>query len=57
MNQPVFRYGFLAVLLLFTAFMTISAQEFRGSVTGTVTDPNGAVVPGATVLFMTVRLG
>jgi len=28
---------------------TISAQDFRGTISGTVTDPNGAVVPGATV--------
>jgi hypothetical protein len=26
-----------------------SAQEFRGTITGTVTDPNSAVVPGASV--------
>lgn len=40
---------------LFTALLTlifvstISAQEFRGTIMGTITDPNGAVVPGATV--------
>lgn len=28
---------------------TAAAQEFRGTITGTVTDPNGAVVPGAAV--------
>ncbi len=36
-------------LLLLTLFGAAAAQEFRGSITGKVTDPNGAVVPGATV--------
>jgi hypothetical protein len=30
-------------------FVTAGAQEFRGSITGKVTDPNGAALPGATV--------
>src|SRR5262245_3575101 len=38
----------LACLLL-TLLVSASAQEFRGSITGKVTDPNGAIVPGATV--------
>jgi len=40
--------GSTAFLLLFM-FLMASAQEFRGSITGKVTDPNGAVVPGAAV--------
>src|SRR5437764_15126939 len=36
-------------LLLLTLFGAAAAQEFRGSITGKVTDSNGAVVPGATV--------
>src|SRR5690348_16387646 len=41
------RTSVLALLLLSgTAMM---AQEFRASLTGTVTDPSGAAVPGATV--------
>lgn len=36
-------------LLTFLLVSTISAQEFRGTIAGTVTDPNGAAVPGATV--------
>jgi hypothetical protein len=35
----------LAVMFAATAF----GQEFRGSISGTVTDPNGAAVPGASV--------
>lgn len=37
------------LLLMFLMVFTANAQESRGSVTGTVTDPNGAVLPGATV--------
>src|SRR5438309_2002395 len=38
-----------AVLLTLLTFVFASGQEFRGSITGKVTDPNGAVVAGATV--------
>ena len=36
-------------LLTFLLISTVSAQEFRGTIAGTVTDPNGAAVPGASV--------
>ncbi len=36
-------------LLVFTFVTVVSAQDFRGTITGTVTDPNGAAVPGASV--------
>lgn len=45
---------FSALLTLFFV-SSISAQEFRGTVTGTVTDPNGAVVPGASVTVKNVE--
>ncbi|HYJ45500.1 MAG TPA: carboxypeptidase regulatory-like domain-containing protein, partial [Pyrinomonadaceae bacterium] len=49
------RRGITAVLLLLMAFMvSASAQEFRGSITGKVTDPNEAVVPGAEVSIKNV---
>ncbi|MGH9928775.1 MAG: carboxypeptidase-like regulatory domain-containing protein [Pyrinomonadaceae bacterium] len=38
-----------AIFLLMALASTLSAQTFRGSILGTVTDPNGAVLPGATV--------
>jgi hypothetical protein len=41
--------GIAAMLLLMVAFAIAGAQEFRGSLTGKVTDPNEAVVPGAEV--------
>jgi hypothetical protein len=33
------------------------AQEFRGTISGVVTDPSGAVVPGATVVVKELRTG
>ena len=38
-----------ALLILFSCAFAMG-QEFRGSITGRVTDPNGAVIPGATVV-------
>ena len=38
-----------AILLAASAPVTLRAQESRGKITGTVTDPNKAAVPGASV--------
>src|SRR2546422_826628 len=47
------KYKVLQVISLAILFSTLfalaSAQEFRGSIQGKVLDPNGAIVPGATV--------
>src|SRR5919107_5923614 len=40
---------FTALLLAAASPLTLRAQESRGKITGTVTDPNGAAVPGASV--------
>ncbi|MBP7474209.1 MAG: TonB-dependent receptor [Pyrinomonadaceae bacterium] len=41
---------FAMLMVLVAAMATVvSAQEFRGTISGTVSDPNGAVVPNATV--------
>lgn len=47
-------YGRTLVILYLalSLSMTISAQTSRGTVSGTVKDPNGAVVPGATVTLI-----
>lgn len=40
---------FAAILVAASAPMTLHAQESRGKISGTVTDPNKAAVPGASV--------
>lgn len=45
-----YRSRFVPVLLLILVPLTfVSAQTFRGTILGTVTDPNGALVSGARV--------
>lgn len=43
------RVGYLAVVFSLLISTSAFAQKISGTVTGTVTDPQGAVVPGATV--------
>jgi Carboxypeptidase regulatory-like domain/TonB-dependent Receptor Plug Domain len=42
-------FSFLFVFLFSATFWTLQAQSNSGSISGVVTDPSGAVVPGATV--------
>ena len=51
-TRPRAWIGALAVLLL--AIGSAVGQEFRGTITGTVTDPNGAIVSGASVTVKNV---
>lgn len=39
-----------AAFVLMIASTGVFAQEFRGTIAGTISDPNGAAVPGATVV-------
>jgi carboxypeptidase family protein len=49
---------FLAVCILFLCASSLAlAQAGRGSISGTVTDPNGAVVPGAPVTLLNRATG
>ena len=54
--------GAFATILLFFSLCLASpqhgfAQEFRGTISGTVTDPSGAVVPNATVEIKEIHSG
>ena len=42
-------FSFLFVFVFSAMFWTVQAQSNSGSISGAVTDPSGAVVPGATV--------
>ena len=55
MSKHAFSRGFVAALLLLLSFAVAGAQESRGALTGTVTDPNGASLPGATVEIRNVE--
>lgn len=50
-RSSIFGAFVFALLMFVSAAM---AQEFRGTITGVVTDPNGAVVPNATVVIRNV---
>lgn len=61
MNSPrltigVVRSGFYAVLLVFTS-ISVMAQAGRGTISGTVTDPSGGVLPGAQVTLLNKATG
>src|SRR5262245_47626855 len=48
---------FWAGLLLILAAFTVTAQEFRGSLAGKITDPNGALVQGSKVEIKNTETG
>src|SRR6476660_1670366 len=49
--------GFAAIALLIATAGSLSAQTFRGTILGIVTDPNAAVVPGASVSAKNIATG
>jgi hypothetical protein len=51
------RMAAMLAIVLFAITATGRAQEFRGTISGAVTDPTGAVVPGATVKIREVQTG
>ena len=55
MIQNLLKRGGFAALFLLLTFSFAHAQEFRGTIAGTVSDPNGAVVPAATVTVQNIE--
>ena len=55
MSKCIVRHSIPVVLLLLLVSVVASAQEFRGSLTGKVADPTGAVLPGSTVTVKNVE--
>lgn len=43
------KYAFILTLMTLLAIPQLYGQEFRASIMGQVTDPSGAIIPGATV--------
>lgn len=54
MKKKLRIFTVFSVLILTVFVSTTLAQEFRGTITGSVTDPNGAVIAGATVTVKNV---
>src|SRR5436190_6422226 len=48
-SQYRFMSAAIAAFMFAVFALGVSAQEYRGTISGTVTDPNGAVIPGAKV--------
>ena len=46
-----------ALLFIFLLSLTVSAQTFRGTILGTVTDPNHALVTGAKITVKNMNTG
>jgi hypothetical protein len=56
MSRKLIAKGMFFGVLVFMALVSANfAQEFRGTITGTVADPNGAVLPGATVVVKNIE--
>jgi len=51
------RLGVLTLLMLVSGFALLQAQVDRSTLTGTVTDPSGAVIPGANVTVVSASNG
>ena len=49
MRRPFFHWLFLSIFSLTLSIVTAHAQSNSGTLSGTITDPTGALVPGATV--------
>src|SRR5687768_11712753 len=57
MKKGQVRYGMLctwAAIFILSVSINVLGQEFRGTITGNVTDPNGEAIAGATVVVKNV---
>jgi hypothetical protein len=57
MKTHIFRYLFVACMMAVLGSFSALGQTVTGSITGVVTDPSGAVVPGATVTAQNTATG
>ena len=55
MHYPTFRTALLCLALLLPGALPLAAQEFRAALTGRVSDPAGAALPGAAVSLKNVE--
>jgi hypothetical protein len=57
MKERQVRLGMLCAVfaVILSAFINSYGQEFRGTITGNITDPNGAAIPGATVIVKNIE--
>ena len=53
------KYGlrFVIVVLFFVMASVVAAQDYRGKVQGSITDENGAAIPGAHVVLRNTKTG
>lgn len=56
-NGRIARFGVVLGLVIFCLTGWGRAQEFRGTISGAITDPSGAVVPGAQVVVKETHTG
>ncbi|HLI77397.1 MAG TPA: carboxypeptidase-like regulatory domain-containing protein, partial [Acidobacteriaceae bacterium] len=52
-----YRAALVPVLLAALTPAVVSAQEFRGTISGAVTDPSGAALPGASITVREIHTG
>src|ERR1700722_19706547 len=55
--KETFMRARIVLVFVLLAAVSVSAQTFRGTILGTVTDPSGAVLPGAKVTVKNVGTG
>ncbi len=57
MRKSQFHYDILfgALIIILLNFTGSFGQEYRGTITGNITDPNGAIIPGAAVTVQNIE--